>query len=304
MSDLSRFRSALAGVGVTPATPFTPDLTRPDLEALAENLTFLVDEGIRLLYVAGNTGEVASLSADEWTEVVETAVGTVGDRAVVAAGIGHEYPVALELARRAAALGVDGILAMPRQQPYVASAGLVSYWEAIIENAGLSAVVYSRGLPEPTDLARLLNHELVVGCKYSNRDISGFASTVVGDTSGVAWTCGIAERYAPFFHMAGAVGFTSGLANFAPRIALDMHATLTRGDWKQALELRSACVPIEEIRARRGDAYNVGAVKVGMDAVGLVGGGVRPPLAQLDPESAAEAADEARRLNDYARVVE
>jgi 4-hydroxy-tetrahydrodipicolinate synthase len=304
MSDLSRFRSALSGVGVTPATPFTEDLSRPDLAALIENLTFLVDEGVRLLYVAGNSGEVASLSADEWTAVVETAVETVGDRAVVAAGVGHEYPVAIELARRAAELGVAGILAMPRQQPYVASAGLVDYWQTIIEHAGLPAVVYSRGLPEANDLARLLDHELVVGCKYSNRDISGFANTVADDQSGVAWTCGIAERYAPFFYMAGAVGFTSGLANFAPRIALGLHAALAEGDWKQALELRAACVPIEEIRARRGDAYNVGAVKVGLDAVGLTGGGVRPPLAVLDPESAAEAAAEARRLHDYAEVAE
>lgn len=304
MSDLSRFRSALAGVGVTPATPFTKDLSRPDLEALSDNLTFLVDEGVGLLYVAGNTGEVASLSADEWTEVVEKAVEAVGDRAVVAAGVGHEYPVAIELARRAAAIGVAGILAMPRQQPYVASAGLVDYWQTIVENAGLPAVVYSRGLPEPPDLARLLDHELVVGCKYSNRDISGFANTVADDKSGVSWTCGIAERYAPFFHLAGAVGFTSGLANFAPRIALGLHAALTDGDWDRALELRAACVPIEEIRARRGDAYNVGAVKVGMAAVGLAGGGVRPPLAQLDPDSAAEAAAEARRLNDYTEVAE
>jgi 4-hydroxy-tetrahydrodipicolinate synthase len=302
MSDVSRFRSALAGVGVTPATPFTPDLTRPDLGALSENLAFLVDEGVGLLYVAGNTGEVASLSADEWTEVIETAMATVGDRAVVATGIGHEYPVAIELARRAATLGVDGILAMPRQQPYVASAGLADYWETIIEHAGLPAVVYSRGMPDPTDLARLLDHELVVGCKYSNRDVSAFANTVADDKSGVSWTCGIAERYAPFFHLAGAVGFTSGLANFAPRVALGMHAALTNGDWKQALELRSASVPIEEIRARRGDIYNVGAVKVGLDAVGLTGGGVRPPLATLDPESATEAANEARKLNDYAEV--
>lgn len=304
MSDLSRLRPALAGVGVTPATPFTRDLSRPDLEALSENLTFLVDEGVGLLYVAGNTGEVASLSAGEWTEVVETAVETVAGRAVVAVGIGHEYPVAIELSRRAATLGVDGILAMPRQQPYVASSGLVDYWQTIIEHAGLPAVVYSRGIPEATDLGRLLDHELVVGCKYSNRDVSGFANTLADDESGVAWTCGIAERYAPFFHLAGAVGFTSGLANFAPRIALDMHVALTDGDWEQALELRAACVPIEEIRARRDDAYNVGAVKVGMDAVGLAGGGVRPPLAQLDPASAAEAASEAVRLNDYPEVGE
>ena len=303
MSDLSKFRAALAGVGVTPVTPFRADLSRPDLEALKKNLTFLVDQGARLLYVAGNTGEVASLSPDEWTSVVETAVAAVGDRAIVAAGIGHEYPVALELAQRAAALGVQGILAMPRQQPYVVSAGLVDYWRAIIDRAGLPAVVYSRGLPDPADLARLLDHELVVGCKYSGRDISSFASTVANDMSGVAWTCGIAERYAPFFHLAGAVGFTSGLANFAPRAALGLHAALTDGDWKRALEIRMACAPIEEIRARHDDAYNVGAVKAAMDAVGLAGGKVRPPLVQLDSEAAAETAREARALVEFAEAM-
>ena len=299
MSDLSRFRSALAGVGVTPVTPFTDDLTRPDLEALRGNLTHLVDEGVRLLYIAGNTGEVASLSADEWTAVVEAAVGAVGDQAVVVAGIGHEYPVAIELAGRAAELGVDGILAMPRQQPYVASAGLVDYWRAIVERAALPAVVYSRGLPDPTDLAPLLEHELVVGCKYSDRDVSGFADAVADDTSGTVWTCGAAERYAPFFHLAGAVGFTSGLANFAPRLALGLHAALREGDWKQALELRATCAPMEQLRARHGDAYNVAAVKVAMDAVGLAGGGVRPPLVHLDPGSAALAAEEGRRLSAH-----
>lgn len=303
MPDLTRLATALGGVGVTPVTPFTVDLSRPDLSALSDNLTFLVEAGVGLLYVAGNTGEVASLSTDEWTRVVETAVRTVGDRAVVAAGIGHEYPAALDLARRAASLGVSGILAMPRQQPYAAPAGLVAYWRTIIEQAGLPAVVYSRGLPRPTDLGRLLDHELVVGCKYADRDIAGFADALAEDASHVAWTCGIAERYAPFFHLAGAVGFTSGLANFAPRVALDLHAALVGGDWDQALELREACAPIEEIRARHGDAYNVGAVKVGMDAVGLAGGGVRPPLVQPDPASSAAAAKEAVRLREHGRAL-
>lgn len=302
MSDPSGFRAALAGVGVTPVTPFVEDLSRPDLEALSENLNYLVDEGIRLLYVAGNTGEVASLSGDEWTSVVQAAVEAVGDRATVAVGIGHEYPVAIELARRAATLGVDGILTMPREQPYVSSRGLTDYWEAIIESAGLPAVVYSRDLPDHGELARLLDHELVVGCKYAKRDISDFANAMKADTSGVAWTCGIAERYAPFFHLAGAVGFTSGLANFAPRIALGLFDALSSGDWDRAMQLRSACSAIEEIRARGGDAYNVGAVKVGMDSVGLIGGGVRPPLVNVDPESSAETRIEAKRLNGYPEV--
>lgn len=282
-------------VGMTPTTPFTADLRSVDQGALADNLAFVVEQGIRLLYVAGNTGEVASLSPDEWVIVVETAVESAGD-ALVVAGIGHEYPVALELARRASGLGVRGILAMPRQQPYVDSRGMVGYWESIIEAAGLPAVVYKRGLPEPDDLARLLDHELVVGCKYAERDVSDFARTIAADTSGVRWTCGIAERYAPFFHAAGSVGFTSGLANFAPGPALTMQAALRDGNMERALEIRALCEPIEEIRARRGDAYNVSAVKAAMDAVGLGGGGVRPPLIDVDDATAAEVAEVARTM--------
>ena len=293
MSD--QLRDALDGVGVTPATPFTADLTAVDRGGLADNLAHLVSAGVRLLYIAGNTGEVASLSPDEWTQVVETALDVAGD-AVVVAGIGHEYPVALELARRAVDLGVAGILAMPRQQPYIDSAGLVAYWKAIIETAGLPAVVYKRGLPHQADLDGLLSHELVVGCKYAEKDVSGFAATVAADTSDVRWTCGIAERYAPFFAAAGSVGFTSGLANAAPRLPLEMQEALRKGDLDRALDLRELCLPLEAIRARNGDVFNVSAVKSAMDAVGLAGGRVRPPLVDLDPDIAAEVAAAATKL--------
>lgn len=285
MSD--RLTNALAGVGVTPVTPFTSDLGSVDRRALADNLAFLLTGGVGLLYVAGNTGEVASLSPDEWVTVVETAVDVAGE-AVVVAGVGHEYPVALELAKRAAAAGVDGILAMPRQQPYIASAGLVAYWEAIVEAAGLPAVVYQRGLPDSADLSRLLSHELVVGCKYAEPDVAGFAATVAADTSGVRWTCGIAERYAPFFATAGSVGFTSGLANVAPHLPLAMQDALDRGDLSGALSIRDACMPLEQIRARHGDSFNVSAVKAAMDVAGLVGGRVRPPLVDVDRDTAVE----------------
>lgn len=292
-----QLRTAIHGVGVTPVTPFTSDLSAVDLAALGDNLAYLIQHGVGLVYVAGNTGEGPSLSPDEWTTVVETALTTAGD-AVVVAGIGHEYPVALELARRAKSLGVAGVLAMPRMQPHMGSYGLVAYWLGVIEAAGLPAVVYKRTLPEPDDLSRLLSHELVIGCKYAERDVSEFASTVADDQSGVLWTCGIAERYAPYFHAAGSVGFTSGLANFAPKHALGLQRALRAGDASEAMERRAECLPIEAVRARHGDLYNVSAVKRAMDAIGLRGGPVRPPLVDLDSTTAEEVAAIARQMSD------
>lgn len=290
-----QLRDALKGVGVTPVTPFTDDLSRIDRSALTDNLRYLVESGVRLLYVSGNTGEASSLSPQEWTVLVETSLEAAGE-ALVVPGIGHEYPVALELARRAGSMGVAGFLALPRQQAYVASSGLCSYWRSLIDEAGIPAVVYKRGLPGDEDLAILLDHPLIVGCKYAERDVAQFRRTVVGDRSGVRWTCGIAERYAPFFHAAGSVGFTSGLANFAPLLALDLQRALERGETAAALSVREECVEFEDIRALHGDAYNVSAVKTAMDMVGLRGGGVRPPLIEIDEQTRLRVGEAATRM--------
>lgn len=288
MDELEDLSTAIRGVGVTPATPFTNDLEDVDWEGLESNLEFLVNEGVGLLYIAGNTGEVMSLSPEEWTGVVEVALDVAGDSVAVVPGIGHEYPMALELARRARRLGVDGLLLMPRTQPYASSPGLAEYWKAILDTAELPGVLYKKGLPDVADLLDLVSLESVVACKYAEKDISEFTRIVADCTSNVIWTCGIAERYAPFYSQAGAEGFTSGLANFSPSVSMEMHSALRNRDLGEALEIRQRLLPFEEIRARNGDIFNVAAVKKAMDLSGLAGGGVRPPLIDLDTRSAAD----------------
>lgn len=285
MNQAKDLKTAIAGVGVTPITPFTEDLSEVNLAGLKSNLEFLLDAGVSLLYPAGNTGEMMSLSPEEWTKVVEVALDVAGDNSMVLPGIGHEYPVAIELARRARSLGADGLLLMPRLQPYVSSQGLSEYWMEILEAAQLPGVVYKKGLPGRDDLLELVQRDQVIACKYAEKDVSGFASTVSTTASDIIWTCGIAERYAPFFYQAGAVGFTSGMANFAPHISLEMHEALRSKNYMRASELRRVCLPFEEIRARYSDAFNVAAVKTAMDLTGLSGGRVRPPLLDLDAPS-------------------
>mgnify|MGYP002623867282 FL=1 len=286
MGRKQSLNEAVRGVGVTPATPFGDDLTEVDFAGLEGNLQFLVVSGVEMLYPAGNTGEVMSLSAEEWTGVVEVAVDVAGKEACVVPGISHELPVAVELARRASGLGADGLLLMPRTQPYISSKGLIHYWRAIRDVTDLPVVLYLRGLPDLDDLVEELGDDDVVACKYADKDISRFASAVSADESGIAWTCGIAERYAPYFWRAGSVGFTSGLANFAPALSLRLQQLLEEGQSEPAEELSLRCLPFEEIRARNGDSFNVAAVKAAMDRIGLAGGRVRPPLVDLDEAAA------------------
>src|SRR5207244_647901 len=96
-------------------------------------------------------------------------------------------------------------------------------------------------------IGELATSEKVIGVKYAVNDLNAFANLVHGSTREVAWLCGTAERWAPFFHLAGAVGFSSGLANFAPAESIAMFDALAGGDWARAMEIRAKLTPFEEI---------------------------------------------------------
>lgn len=291
-APVERFRTALHGVGITPATPFTADLSSIDVAGLRQNLEFLVDSGATLLYPCGNTGEFPALSLDEWTTVVEITIDVAGDACTIAPGIGHGFGVAREQLRRATDLGADGVLAMPPNLVYPADAGVVAYYGGLADLDLLPVVVYRKGgWPTDAGMRRLLAEHEIAGVKFGEHDAATLASLVAASPPGPLWTCGTAERYAPFFFPVGAVGFTSGLANVAPGLALGLYSALAEGDAERALELREACTAFESIRARHASANNVPVVKVGMDAVGLTGGGVRPPMHDLGPEEAQEVRD-------------
>lgn len=283
------FAEALAGVGVTPATPFTADLTRINVEGLRENISFLLDSGVQMIYPCGNTGEFPSLTLDEWTAVVETVVEVCKGRASVAPGVGHNLPLATEMMRRAASIGADGVLLMPVHQPYLSADGLHNYYLGVLGAADLPAVLYKRDpWPADDDLPTLSALDQVVGVKYAGTDVRGFARLAASEPADTVWTCGRAESWAPFFALAGSRGFTSGLANAAPQLPLRLQKALFARDFVTAMQIRAQTVPFEDVRARDGEANNVPAVKAAMDAVGLAGGSVRPPLRALDDQTRKE----------------
>ncbi|HZU14959.1 MAG TPA: dihydrodipicolinate synthase family protein [Chloroflexota bacterium] len=284
MKDMAVLRERLKTVVVTTVTPLQPDGSI-DYATAARHARFLVDHGIQVVVPAGNTGEFASLGLDETHRLVATVVDAVADRAMVLAGVGWSMPIAVDLARRAQDAGAHGIMIHHPVHTYSHPRGLQQYYEKIMDAIDIGVLLYKRG-PELPDalVADLVQSDQVIGVKYAENDVNAFTNLVASSDAPVTWLCGTAERWAPFFHLGGAAGFSSGLANFAPEKPLQLHAALSARDYVRAMAIRAELAPFEELRQRHHSANNVPAVKEAMSILGFCDARVRDPLLELDDQ--------------------
>jgi 4-hydroxy-tetrahydrodipicolinate synthase len=275
----------LEHVAVTTVTPMYED-GKVDFNAIARQVEAITAGGIRILVPCGNTGEFASLDDAEARTVVERTVAAAPNGTTIVAGVGGASVRAAALARQAESVGAHAVMVHHPTHTYIDRDALLPYYERILSATELGMVLYKRG-PELSDkvIAELVEHERVVGVKYAVNDLNAFANLVAAaGGQPCAWLCGTAERFAPFFHLAGADGFTSGIANFAPQLPTALHDALHRGEVAKAMTLRQQLAPFEELRASRHNALNVPAVKEAMRQLSLDSGYVRDPLQRPSSE--------------------
>jgi 4-hydroxy-tetrahydrodipicolinate synthase len=201
-------------------------------------------------------------------------------------GVGHSITTALSQLETVRKLGVDAVMIHYPQHVFISEEGLLAYYRELLTAAkGLNVVLYKKGeLLTDEMLEKLMDHENLVGVKYAFGRIVDFSRTVHKLGHKIVWSCGTAERFAPFFFLAGAKAFTSGLCNFAPKVSKGMYDALKIGDYKQAMEIQKMVSPLEDLREGRGVANNVPIIKAAMDHVGLKGGLCRPPIHPLSDE--------------------
>lgn len=284
--DLSR----LATVQLVPPTPFTPDGRRVVPDVLGRFVRESAAAGISVFIPAAGTGEFHSLSAAEAVECIRV-TREAAPEAVVMAPVGLALGHAIEVGRQAAEVGADALLVMPPVHPYLSDAGVGDYLRAIADAVPLPLLTYKRG-PVPSDklLLQLAGEDRLVGVKYAVNDVDAFARLAAAAAGRMGLYCGTAERFAPFFMLAGAAGYTSGSGCVAPRLTLALHAALAAGDMPKAMRLLAAIRPLEDARARDGDSYNITLVKFWLEECGHPFGPPRPPQRRLTDAEKAEFA--------------
>ena len=283
LDDVTR-RRVLAGVVAIPVTPFAADGS-VDWERHALLLRRLVDGGIGAVTPNGNTGEFYSLDQAEARLAAENTVKAVGDRAAVIVGVGLDTGTAVDAARHARDCGAHLVMVHQPVHPYVSGEGWFEYHRTIADAVPeLGVILYVRDERiTGAQFARLGDScPNVVAVKYSVPDPVRFGS--VARDAGFdrfEWIAGLAELSAPGYFALGATGFTSGLANVAPAMSVQLHQALTSGDRARTLEIWEPLRPFEELRAADSSADNVSVVKEALAQLNLCRRDVRPPSRTL-----------------------
>jgi 4-hydroxy-2-oxoglutarate aldolase len=281
-------RQATAPAGVFPPLPTPFDAVTGDIAPLPfrQNISRLIDDGVDGIVVSGSTGEAPLLDADEQRELVAVARESLGDGAWLIAGTGAESTrQAIALSEAAAAEGADAVLVRP---PSYFSAGatpdtLATHFRAIADVSPVPVLIYN--IPKYTHLTlaaalleQLAGHERILGVKDSSGDLKNLTAYRAAVPRWTVLAGSASLLYAGL--EIGCQGGVVGVACFAPRLCVSLVREFAQGDRAAASRIQERLTPLDkEIVGKLGPA----GVKAAMDAVGLHGGPVRPPLAPITP---------------------
>lgn len=284
--DLERLRT----VHLVPLTAYGPDGSL-NLELQAQHIRRMYEAGIRVYMPGAGTSEYHNLSANEIVDIVRVTREASGPDALIFAPVGSQLSHAIEIGTRVRDIGATGVMFMPFTHPYLSNVGVRDYYLQALEQIRLPALIYKKSaIPSDALLLELADHPWVVGVKYAENNMHDFrrvvladqaASGVGGQKTRIEWLCGSAERFAPFYMLAGGTGFTTGAGNICPYLSLAMHAAFAAGEFQHGMELQQQILPIEDYRAKEGDSFNISMLKHALKLGGVDFGPPRPPQRQL-----------------------
>ncbi|PYI65675.1 4-hydroxy-tetrahydrodipicolinate synthase [Arthrobacter livingstonensis] len=274
-------------------TPFTAD-GAVDYKQAADLANKLVDGGCDGILVTGTTGETSTLTDEENLGMFQAVLDAVGDRARVIAGTGtNDTRHSISLSRRAAALGVHGLLIVTPYYNKPSQAGIQAHFEAIADSTELPVMVYDipgrAGVAIATEtIIKLADHPRIIALKDAKADFS--ATTRVLANTDLDVYSGDDGLTLPLM-AAGAVGLVSVSAHVAPRQFRALIDAAAAGDFATARRIHFELDPI--IRAAMGHVQGAVAVKQILRWQGILSNSVvRLPLVEPgDAEIAMIRAD-------------
>ena len=258
----------------------------------AQRLEWLAPYGATALFAAGGTGEFFSLTHDEYSQVIKTAVDTCAGKVPILAGAGGPTRAAIAFAQEAERLGAKGVLLLPHYLTEASQDGLVAHVEEVCKSVNIGVVVYNRAQCRltPDSLEKLADRcPNLIGFKDGIGDIELMVSIWrrMGDRFSYLGGLPTAEVYAAAYKALGVPVYSSAVFNFMPQLAMDFYRAIAKDDHATTNRLLDEFfLPYLAIRNRKA-GYAVSIVKAGARLVGHDGGPVRAPLTDLTEEEHA-----------------
>ena len=254
-----------------------------DLEALERLVEFHVEQGTDAIVSVGTTGESATLDEAEHCEVIRRTVEFARGRIPVIGGTGSNSTAeAIRLTRCAIEAGADACLLVTPYYNKPTQEGMYLHFKAVAEAVPVPQILYNVPGRTAVDLlpetvARLAEISNIVGLKEATGSLDRLEElkALCGDR--IDFYSGD-DATACEFMLRGGKGVISVTANVAPRLMHEMSRAAVAGD-REAAEALDA-----KLAALHRDLFvesNPIPVKWAVEAMGLIGPGIRLPLTPL-----------------------
>jgi 4-hydroxy-tetrahydrodipicolinate synthase len=292
-------KKMLQGVWTALPTTFTGDY-KLDEKGNAANLEHCIS-GLKIdgHYCIGNVGEFWSMTNEERMRVVEINVDVAKGRIPLIAGCHHQNPYeALKLAQHAQSAGADFVIILT---PYVAARGddaVYDYYKFVADRTDIGIVLFNTEATYPISpklAKRLATIPNICGFKQGVGKMAG--TTALRDAIGHDIEVSVADE-APWLYNIGVCG-DRWLLNYCPHLyqvpgylpVNDYTKAAFAGDMNKATEICRSINPLRSALAKWIPGYGSGGrmavaeQKLWMECLGMVGGPVRVPCAEMAEES-------------------
>ena len=263
-----------------------------DEDAFRMQIRFLIDNGIHLVVPCGGTGEFFSLTPVEWRILVEAALREgEGDRATIVPSVGGGVAQAVEMAQAAEKMGCQMVqLTFLDPMFGVTEEGICAYYRQVAKSVSIGVMPYRTAtFPMSLEVTVGLFGEIgnAVALKEESGDVLWSREFVQATEGRVPVVCGGGEAMAPYYLLAGAQAFTTGLANLVPHLSLELYRAAVEERWERVFEIEGQLSPLNRLRNKPGRMIPV--IKEGLKMMGLADSArARPPVMPLSRQEREE----------------
>lgn len=251
---------------------------------------YLIDKGVKGLYVCGSSGECIYQTPEERMLILENVMKVAKGKITVIAHIAAPSTRdSVRLAKHAEKCGVDAIAAIPPIYFTLPEHAIEKYWSDMIDATNLDFVIYN--IPQTTGYALSMNlfnkmreNKKVIAVKNSSmpvQDILNFKSAAGDDF--IIFN-GPDEQFVGG-RLMGADSGIGGTYGVMPELFLKADEYVKNGDFQKAQKVQFAIDKIIAVMCScKGNLYAV--MKEILKSNGMNVGGARLPLAAVAPEDA------------------
>lgn len=276
------------GSGVAIVTPMGVDGT-VNYEQFDKLIEFQIAGGTDAIIVCGTTGESSTLTHEEHLDVIRHCAETVAGRVPVIAGTGSNCTeTAIYLSTEAEKAGVNGLLLVSPYYNKATQKGLFAHFKAVADSVKIPCLLYN--VPSrtgcnilPETILRLCREvENVVGVKEASGNIGQIAHLAAIADGCVDIYSGNDDQIVPIMSLGG-LGVISVLANVAPSQTHEICQRFLDGDVKESCRLQLKAMEMYDALFCE---VNPIPVKKALQLMGMIDGGLRMPLTEMEPANA------------------